>query len=63
MKLSVLLAMMMGLAVLVLPAQQKEVKKIPVTSTRADSAVDRLKRIARPVMELTRGATARRRTV
>ena len=43
MKLSVLLAMFMGLAVLVLSAEQKEIKKIPVTPTRADSAVDMFK--------------------
>ena len=43
MKLSVLLAMFMGLAVLVLSAEQKEVKKIPVTPTRPDSAVDMFK--------------------
>lgn len=43
MKLGVLLAMMMGLAALALAAGQKEVKKIPVTPTRADSAVDMFK--------------------
>jgi len=43
MKLGVLLAMTMGLAALVLSAQQKEMKKIPVTSTRADSAVEMFK--------------------
>ena len=43
MKISVLLAIIMGLAVLVLSAEQKEMKKIPVTPTRADSAVDMFK--------------------
>lgn len=43
MKIGVLLAMMMGLAALVLSAQQKEMKKIPVTPTRADSAVEMFK--------------------
>ena len=42
MKLGVLLAMMMGLAALLWSAE-KEVKKVPVTATRADSAVDMFK--------------------
>ena len=42
MKLGVLLAMMMGVAALLLSAE-KEVKKIPVTATRADSAMDMFK--------------------
>lgn len=42
MKLGVLLTMILGLAVLVCAAQ-KEVKKVPVTSTRADSAVEMFK--------------------
>lgn len=43
MKLSVLLAMFMGLAVLLLSAEQKEMKKVPVTPTRPDSAVEMFK--------------------
>jgi mono/diheme cytochrome c family protein len=43
MKLSVLFAMLIGLAGLLWSAEQKEVKKIPVTPTRADSAVDMFK--------------------
>jgi mono/diheme cytochrome c family protein len=42
MKIGVLLAMMMGVAALLWSAE-KEVKKIPVTPTRADSAVDMFK--------------------
>ena len=43
MKLGVLLAMMLGLAALLWSADKKEVKKIPVTATRADSAMDMFK--------------------
>ena len=43
MKASVLLAMLVGLAGLLWSAEQKEMKKIPVTPTRADSAVDMFK--------------------
>jgi mono/diheme cytochrome c family protein len=43
MKLSVLLAMLIGLAGLLWSAEQKEVKKIPVTPTRPDSAVEMFK--------------------
>ena len=43
MRLGVLLAMMMGLAALLWSAEQKEVKKVPVTPTRPDSAVDMFK--------------------